>query len=382
MGIFDFLKKKTREEAKAKLNFDEIGSWLDREKKESKEKEGAMIGQISGMISLLAGELKEERAEIQKISLDGKNIDERIKSIVIASLSNFSTYMGDLIRTLEEMKKDSLLGIIDETNRIFAVFRQKSAMNYGKASFIIDKELTNVNESIRKFLTEMNRIAGQEKALIQRIKTLGMAESSLAELEGTEKMISGANEKIEKIGVEKKNLEEKKQAMERMANEIKESKEYNEEENKKRAALSRKNEMERKILELKGLIDFKSLARTFHENEKKMNAVKSYEHDFSQILENDAGLMALLDEAKKKIVKERIAEISQMNAEIQGVLGKKDRLEELKPEIERLENDIKIIDLERIKEQSRLKKLDDNLKSQKNAIRGILAGINVEMAQP
>jgi ABC-type transporter Mla MlaB component len=381
MGIFDFLKRKTREEEKAKLSFGELGSWLDREKKESREKEGAMIGQISGMISLLAGELKEERAEIQKISLDGKNIDERVKSIVIASLSNFSTYMEDLIRTLEEMKKDSLLGIIDETNRIFVAFRQKSAMNYGKASFIIDKELTNVNESIRKFLTEMNRIAGQEKALIQRIKALGMAENSLAELKEAEGLISEANERIEKIGVEKKSLEEKKHAMERMAMEIKESKEYNEEENKKRLALSRKNETERKILELKGLIDFKSLARTFHENEKKMNAVKSYEHDFSQILENDAGLMALLDEAKKRIVKEKIAEISQMNAEIHGILGKKDRLEELKLEIERLENDIKLIDLERIKEQNRLKKLDDSLKSQKNAVRGILAGINVELAQ-
>jgi ABC-type transporter Mla MlaB component len=254
-------------------------------------------------------------------------------------------------------------------------------MNYGKASFIIDKELRNVNESIRKFLTEMNRIAGQEKALIQRIKALGLAENSMAELKGAEKLISEANERIEKIGREKRNLEEKKHAMERMAVEIKESREYGEEENKKRAALARKNEMERKILELKGLIDFKSLARTFHENEKKMKLVKSYEHDFSQILENDAGLMALLDEAKKRIVKEKIAEISQMNAEIHGILGKKDRLEELKLEIERLENDIKLIDLERIKEQNRLKKLDDSLKSQKNAVRGILAGINVELAQ-
>jgi ABC-type transporter Mla MlaB component len=381
MGIFDFLKKKAKEEAGEKLNFDELGSWLDREKKENREKEGVMIGQISGMISLLAGELKEERAEIQKISLDGKNIDERIKSIVIASLSNFSTHMGDSIKALEEMKKDSLLGIIDETNRIFAVFRQKSAMNYGKASFIIDKELRNVNESIRKFLTEMNRIAGQEKALIQRIKALGLAENSMAELKGAEKLISEANERIEKIGREKRNLEEKKHAMERMAVEIKESREYGEEENKKRAALARKNEMERKILELKGLIDFKSLARTFHENEKKMKLVKSYEHDFSQILENDAGLMALLDEAKKRMARERIAEISQMNAEIHSILGKRDRLEELKPEIERLENDMKIIDSERIKEQSRLKKLDDSLKAQKNAIRGILAGINVELAQ-
>jgi len=381
MGIFDFLRKKTREEARAKLKFEELGSWLDKEKKENGEKERAMIGQIGSMISLLAGELKEERAAIQKISLDGRNIDERIKSIVIASLSNFSVHMGDSIKALEEMKKDSLLSLIDETNRIFVVFRQKSAMNYGKASFIIDKELRNVNESIRKFLTEMNRIVEQEKALIQRIKTLCLAENSMAELKSAERLISGANERIEKIEKEKKNLEEKKQAMERMAREIKESKEYDEEENKKRAALSRKNELERKILELRGLINFKSLARTFHENEKKMKVIKSYEHDFSQILENDADLINLLDEAKKGLIKERIAEISQMKAEIQGILGKKDRLEELKPEIARLGNDIKIIDSEIMKEQNRLKKLDDNLKSQKNAIRGILAGINVELAQ-
>jgi hypothetical protein len=139
--------------------------------------------------------------------------------------------------------------------------------------------------------------------------------------------------------------------------------------------------MEMKIIELKGLIDFKSLAKTFHENEKKMKVIKSYVHDFSQILENDADLITLLDKAKKGLIKERIAEINQMKAEIQGILGKKDRLEELKSEIARTENDLKIIDSEKMKERNRIEKLDDNLKAQKNAIREILARINVELSQ-
>jgi hypothetical protein len=382
MGIFDFFKKKTREEAKAKLNFEELGGWLSKEKKENREKETAKIGQIGNLISNLAGELKEERAALQKISLDGMNLHERVHSIVTASLSNFSAHMGDLIKTLEEMKKDSLPRIIDEINRIFVVFRQKSAINYGKASFIMGKELTIVNESIRKFLTEMNWIVENEKALIQKIRTLSLIENSIAELESIEKLISGANEIIEKIEGEKKSLEEKKQSMEGMADEIKESKEYNDEKNKKREALSRKKEIEMKIIELRGLIDFKSLANTFHENEKKMRVIRSYENDFSQILENDADLINLLDkEAKKGLIKERIAEINQMNAEIQGILGKKDRLDELKFGIARAENDIKIIDSERIKERNKLEKLNDNLKAQKNAIREILARINVELSQ-
>jgi DNA repair exonuclease SbcCD ATPase subunit len=381
MGIFSFFKKKIKEETGAKLSFEELRSWLDKEKKKNKEKEMARIGHISSMISHLAKELKEERAAIQKISLDGKRIDERLKSIVIGNLSNFSEGMGDLIKSLEEMKKDSLLNIIDETNRIFVVFRQKSAVNYGKASFIIDKELTNVNESIRKFLTEMKDIIDQEKDFIQRIKTLSLAESSIMELKSIEKLISGANERIEKIEREKKSLEEKKQGIEKMAEEIKKSKEYNEEEKKKHEAMSRKNEMKMKILELRELINFKSLAKTFHENEKKMKVIKSYEHDLSQILENDAELITLLDEAKKGLIKEKIEEINQMRAEIQSILGKKDRIEELKSEISRTEDDIEIINSEKMKEQNRLEKLDDNLKAQKNATIEILAKINVELSQ-
>jgi len=381
MGIFNFFRKKPKEEAKAKLDFNELEGWLNKEKKENKEKEKARLDQIGNMILNLVKELREGRAAIQKISLDEKDINERVKSIVTSSLSNLVVYLGELIKTLEKIKKDDFPSLITEINRIFVVFRQKSAINYTKASFVMDKELRSVNESIRKFLTGMNWIVEQEKSFVQRITALGQAENSMAELEGIERLISGANEKIEKIRREKKSLEERKQSIERNAIEIKESREYNEEKNKKLGALSRKNEVEMKIIELRGLIDFKSLAKTFHENGKKMNVIKSYEHDFSQIFENDADLLNLLDGDKRGQIKERIAEINQMNTEIQGVLGKKDRIEELKSEIAKTENDLKIIDSDKMKEQNKLQKFDDNLKAKKNEIIKILARINIELSQ-
>ena len=80
-------------------------------------------------------------------------------------------------------------------------------------------------------------------------------------------------------------------------------------------------ELEKELLSLKRLIDFKALANFFHIFEKEMNIVKGYREDFQTRFRKDDGesVVRLLNEAKlnNETISEKISQINNKKEEIE-----------------------------------------------------------------
>jgi len=385
MGIFDFLRKKIEElksgkeeaaeqqpEIKHRIIFEEIGELLFNKKKDNTEKEERTVEDISVLISELIEELKKENEEIKKVDLKNRKEEQRIKNIVLENLSNYSSYVGKLIESLESLEKKNLQKLVRDINKTFLDFRQKTKLSFEKATFLVGRELERVKESIRNFFERVKEIEEQNKDIFQDSDIILLIEKKLEEIKELENSktevmneIKEAQKKVQKAETEEKILEDD-------IKKIKNSREYALWEKSRQEANLKKKEIEKEIFEAKNRIDWKNLLKIFHTNEKKMVIIKEYESHFSQILHEgrEKEFLEVLDEANLKIegFSHKISEIKKRTKEINDILNRKDRLEELASQIMGIRADIKTFNAEKEKVFKRIQRVDENIAEIKKII--------------
>jgi hypothetical protein len=379
MGIFDFFKKK-EEKKTEKIKFEELESWLEQKGKESKEKE--ITGIIEVLISKVINELKEEIKVIEKIDLNEKKAEERIKAIVKENLSNYYFYLSKLIDSISNVEKGNLEKLIENVNKIFFEFQQKSKISFEKATFLIGKELGDVNESIDKFFREMNEVLEENKELIQTSGIISSVRKKIEELKEAERLRLEARMGIKNIEEDIKKICEKSRLLKKGIEDIKNSKEYAGQEKEKEEARLKKGDIEKSVLELRSMIDIKSLAKTFHSDMKKMKIIKDYDENFSQIFEKETenSVAALLDDAKKQAIKDKIEDIKQKREEIYKLLNKEDyKLKDFALEIANLTAEANNLNSKKLKGGKRIEKFDEHIGTIKNSLKEKLAAINIKV---
>lgn len=395
MGIFNFLKdifkeKEQEEEKKEKINLSKLDSFIEKKETEIKNEEKERIKEIERKIGEFSEEVNEKIKILNKVDIDSKEKNEKIKSAVndgrkryIDSLEKFLNHLEESIHH-ENQEKISLEKVIADINRAFIRLNENSSKSYEKATILIGKEMGEIRESLKRFSNELISIFEPGRELILNSKKVNYIRSMLLAIRRYEEEARGISRNLEDINLQIKNQKEDETKINDSIDEIKNSKEYSDNEERKKNVQLQEKEIEKTISELRGMIDFKSLSNFFHIFEDKMEIVKLYRDNFPEEFNKDYGerILNLLDESKLnskdkedkvvqiKILKEKIKEEkskikSNMALELYSELEKKkDAIKELEKEKEWKEKNI----------EDTNKKIKENLKS----IQGKMGEMGIE----
>jgi len=380
MGFFDFLKRKEERIEGEKVRIDKLEIWLQNKQKSNEEKERALLSLIKQKISDLTKELEEDIAALKNLDWDKKKAEERVILIVKENLNNYILLLSKLNDNLKNLDEKTFNDFIGRINFIFADFEKRSFINFQKATFLIGKEFEDVKKSMGNFFRDLKEILENNKNFIETLKPVSFLLSEYSKRENIEKIKSNIHDKIKKIEQNTADLEDKSESVEKDIKKIIESKEYSEKIRQKEDAGKKQNALKQDVIKLKEFIDLKSLARTFHESEKKMRIIREYSDDFYGTFENDGGvsLINLADDTKKKYLNERLAEIQGKKQEIEA-FSEKDETIPLKAEMERIRAEIEFLSKEKSDSLKRIKRLEEEKQELWEMIKQKLAEIKVEI---
>lgn len=381
MGLFDFLKKKKVIEEKEKVRLDELESWLKDKTKQNTEKEKELSDWIKQRTSQFVKEAEIQLESIKNLDLTKKKAEDKIQVIVKENLNNYISLLERLLSNLKNLEGNSHRILIDRINILFADFEKKSFMNFQKASFYFEKDLGAIKRGMGLFFKDLRSLLETNKSLIDNLKIISAASSKFDEIKGNDILSSQINIQIKEIEQKKADLENKLGYIEKDIKKTAESREYSEKISKRQEAEKTKYGLKQEILKIKEEVNLKSLAKTFHGNEKKMKIIRDYNNDFYSAFENDKGLslITLLDEGRKEHISKNIAEIQRKNKEIAGILSEKDEIESLKADIEGIKNGLEILNKEKSDCMKRAQKLDEKNQEIMGIIKSELAKINIEI---
>jgi len=380
MGFFDFLKKKRIAEEKEKVEFDELESWLKNKTRQNTEKEKELSDWIKQRTSQFVKETDIKLKSLKNLELTKKKAEDKIHVIVKENLNNYVALLEKLLSNLKNLDSNTHGILIGRINFLFANFEKESFMNFQKASFYFEKELANIKRGMGIFFNDLRSLIESNKSLIDNLKIISAASSKFDELKDNDGLNSQINFQIQGIEQKKADLKNKLESIEKDMKKTAESREYSEKISKREEAEKTRDALKQDILKMKEEVDMKSLARTFHGNEKKMKIIRDYNNDFYSAFENDPeSIITLLDENKKAHISKKIAEIQRKKEEIAEILSEKDEIESLKADMEKIKDEVEILNKEESDCIKRIQKLVEKKQELLEMIKSGLAKINVEV---
>lgn len=334
MGIFSFLKKifsepEKTEPARVKISFSDIENFIKDKINETNTKENETISLINNKIKYFAEELREKIKIVENVNVESKEKNDKIKSVVYEGRKKYIEFLERFIESLETLNQTSLEKFIEDINLAFTRFNESSAKSYERATILIGKEMGSIKETLKNLSNELITIFNESKDIISNSKRLLLIESKFNE-------IKDINEKSAKIDEEIANLtskilekgKETKEISDNI-NYIKDSPEYIENIEKEKSIQLQEEEIEKEILSLKQLIDFKALSNFFHIFEDKMTIVKIYKDNFQEEFKKDRGnrLLNLLNESK--LSNDKISDkMNQIEEKEKEIINKRNSIKE------------------------------------------------------
>jgi len=357
MGIFGFFKKifsepEEAEIVRVKLAFSGIEDFIKNKIDETNSKEKEAISLIKKKIIAFTSELREKIKAVKEVDVESKEKNDKIKSAVHEGRKKYIEFLERFIENLEdienknkinEMDKTPLEKVTEDINSAFLRFNESSGKSYERATILIGKEMGSIKETLKNLSNELIVIFKENKEIISNSKRLLLIKSKVYE-------IKDINEKSLKIDEEIKNLtnkisnkqKESKDISEKI-DKIKNSPEYLENIEKEKAIQIEEKEVDKEILNLKQIIDFKALSNFFHIFEDRMTIVKLYRDNFiEEFKKEDRGnrLLNLLNESKLNTEKiyDKIKQIQDKEKEIENNKKeiKKDEAQPLSSELEKV----------------------------------------------
>ena len=388
MSILDFFKQKKQElPAIENIKFKELEEFIEKQKKEISEKENSLVSSIKNKISELIENLEERTKILDKINLNDKKADERIKLIVRENLNSFVNYLRKLIYNLKNLDAENFDELIKKLNANLYDFEKKSYMNYEKATFIIGKELGSIKDSLAGFSREYNLILNDNKSFFENSKMIHSSETKLNEILNSNKKESEIDAVIDKLAKTRLELEKKNKNLKKEIEDIRQSESYSDEIKQNEEIERIKNNLKKNLSELKESINFKNLSNIFHSNEKKMNIIKNYKEDFNAHFEKGSELIInLLKESKIEIksILEKINRIDIQKQEIQSIIEIKkntgiNRINDLESDKRKNNSEIENLENQKIKEQKIKEKIKEKKDEIVNELKNELMKINVNL---
>jgi len=385
MGFWDFFRWGSREKEKVenvKISIGELESWISDKGKEIEKQEESFFQLIQKRISQLIQELEGEISVLKQIDVNEKKAEEKIKLIVKENLNNYIGYLERLIDKLKELGKEKK-EIIEKINSIFPDFKKRSNMSYEKATFLIGKELGNVEESIRTFFKDLENLLKKNQVLIDNSKIISSVKTKIKDSSEIKKIKSHIEETIGECDKEIIELEKKIGIKEKETEDIMKSEKFIEREKKIEEINKKEVELEKEIDRLREIIDFKILTNFFHSFEKEMRIIESYKENFKQAFKKTKGedIISLFRESKlpNLAILNKIQDITEKEKEIKDIVIEETGIKDLKIKINRIKSELDILDSRKLAEEKRFKKIDENLNKIISSIKGDLIKINVEI---
>jgi len=371
MGLFDFFKKLIEPEVdepeveKEKIVFSEVGNWTERKSAEVELREKEIFDLVQEKIRIFAREISEKIDIVEKVDVELKKGDDKIKFIVNGGRKKYIEFVEDFIVKLENLKKEKLEKFIDNINKVFSDFHKSSHMSYERATILIGKEMADVKEILKVFSKDLIKIFDENKHVVNLSKTVSFIKLKLNHLDSKE-IIGKDNETIISLDKKIKEISDEKDEILVKIEKIKKSEDYIKNLERQKQIKTFGEELEKDLLGLKQFIDFKALADFFHIFEEQMNIVKDHKENFQTSFRKDEGesIVRLLDESKlnNETISEKIRQINNKKEEIikNEKKIKKDETEELYSKITNIILEIGSLNNEKIREEKVNEKLKTN----------------------
>jgi len=380
MGFLDFFKKKKIEIEIEEISFDELGDWIANKKKSNKNKEKEIINSVDNNVKELLEKLEEQIRVLENINIDQKKVDDRAKLIVRENLHQYIYYLKKLIDNLNNLERDA--NIINNIDKLLSDFSLRSNMSFQKATFIIGDELGKVREDIADFSRNLKNIIENNKDFIENIKVISLVDEKLKKIEELDKLEIEINGNLDNGKKEIEDLRELNKKIESNIREIENTEEYLVEKRKEEELQNKKDELDKRISNIRNEIDFKSLTNIYHSSEKSMEIVKEYRDNFKEAFEktNGEAIINLIKEANMGVdaILNEVRKIDDIKKEIDSI-DIKDMTQDLDLEIPKNEHRIAEIDSEMRKHEKRLDKIKEKREEIISIINQELNKINVDL---
>ena len=237
-------------------------------------------------------------------------------------------------------------------------------MSYERATILIGKEMENIKETIRGFSKEIIEIFNKNKNIVDSFRIVSLVKTKLNKINEIEKNIGNINETLTSLDKKISNKKEENKEIVEEIEKIKKSSDYLENLEKQGKIKFLKEELEKEILNLKQIIDFRTLSNFFHIFEEEMKIVKLHREDFLTEFKKDYGekILRLINEAglNNINIEERIKQIKSKKEEIEKNIKeiKKDTTHELYSETTKILLEIGNLNNEKAREEKRREKLN------------------------
>jgi len=364
MGFFDFFKKKAAVEPQIKrVVFTDIENWVEKKSKEIEYKEKDVFDLIQTKIDSFTEEIPAKIKIVQEVDVNGKKSEDKFKSLTIEGRKKYIEALNDFIANLNNLERKEFETFTKKVDKAFLDFNKNSKMSYERATVLIGKEMADIRDVLKNLSGDLIKIFGDNKKTVAMNKAIFAVKQKLNQINEADKTLKDISDERSSLDLKIKDKEDEKKIILEEIEKIKQSEEY-----AKNIALSEnikifENAVEKNILSLRQLIDFKGLANFFHIFEDKMEIVKEHREDFQINFKKDDGkaILNLLEDSKLKNEKisERIAEIhgTQEKIMIDRLEIKPDTTEDLYVQTTKILLDIGNLKNEKSREEKRVEKI-------------------------
>lgn len=333
MGVFGFLKKifaESKEEIKKdRLDFSEIGNWIENRKKELRIREEKTFKLIRERIDNFLDLFRKKINAAKNFDVGLKKAEDRFKLMSKKGQEEYIELAENFAENLNKLEKNNLKQFSEKIDKLFFDFSKKSAKNYEMATILIGKEMAEIKETLKTFSKDLVEIFEENKDIGKSLNRLSFVESKLNELTKTNEELEEINKTINSLN---RNLSEKEEENKKFLldiEEIKKSQSYLDNLAKHEKIKLLKENLEKELVALRQVINFKELANFYHIFEDKMKLIKGYKENFQREFDRVDG---------KKILNYLLDESNLNNKEISDKMKK---IEDIKNEIKKNEKEIK-----------------------------------------
>ena len=190
MKILDFFKRKEKEEPKIKkvINFENLNQLIENNTLEFKNKKTEVYKIVKSHISRLSEDYNKNKLSFKNIDWEKMKVEERIKQIVRENLINYESHLNKLIEELNNLEEYNLNK--EKIYSIFSIFEKRATISYQKSTYLIGKEMEEINKSMLVFFKNIEKTYDENKDFIYKTEILSDISKNQRELEELNKNIS------------------------------------------------------------------------------------------------------------------------------------------------------------------------------------------------
>ncbi len=381
MGMFDFFRKKEVVRENVEIgSFEEAVRIFEERVEVLREKERVVLSDVVERLDGFYVSVEGKLGVLDAVDIEGKKEYEKAKILVRQGLDKYVGLVRGLLKDLRGLRKESLGEFVGEVGRVFVGFEKGSCKVYERATYLVGDEMMAVRNEIRKFYNGLLKAFEGEKDLIVWLKKCDEVKGKVGEISRMEENLVGLD-KEDRLNEDRViGLKDRVVGLKGEVEGVEKSVEYV-------GYLKARDEVgvlsgriEREVMKLKGMIDFKRLVGVVHSNEKELGAVKRFRDSFvSEFSSNGGGLVELLESS------------GMMSSEIEGqvdlVVGLKKELVEVKKkvgvdvveeklgEVGKIEREVEVKRIAGVKVRGRMKEVGIRLDGLKSEVVGLVEGL-------